>query len=64
MKNKYLMLAVNLLGGATKTANKLEASGATIYTWIKQGGVAKKPAALTLSKLTGIDYKLLMRGQS
>lgn len=65
MENKsYTKLAVDLLGGPTKAANKLEVCTSTVSVWIKLGGVAKKAIALRLSKLTGIDYKLLIRGQA
>ncbi|MDE1952584.1 MAG: hypothetical protein KGL51_05270 [Betaproteobacteria bacterium] len=59
----YTKLAVDLLGGPTKAANKLEVCTSTVSVWIKLGGVAKKATALRLAKLTGIDYKSLLRGQ-
>lgn len=62
MKNKYLALAVDLLGGPTKTAIKVEASTSAVHHWLTQGGVAKKSTAIQLCKLSGVDFKLLLRG--
>ena len=59
MPQNYVRIAVDRLGGPTRTATAMAVSGATIHTWINQGKVADINKAKALAKLSGMELQQL-----
>ena len=51
----YVKIAIDRLGGVTKTANAMAVSATTILKWRKAHRVANIDKAKLLAKLTGLE---------
>ena len=54
-----VMVAVQRIGGPTKTAHAAEVSNATVHLWIKQRRVSNIDKAKLLASLAGMDVQQL-----
>lgn len=57
--NNFVRIAVDRVGGVTKTSNLLGVANNTINTWIKDRRVPNIDSAAKLAKLSGIDVQQL-----
>ena len=61
LRNPLLRLAIDAAGGPTRAARLLGVSNATIYTWLRQGGVSKQAEAMKLGTAAKVNYLNLLR---
>lgn len=55
----WVKIAIERIGGPTRTAVALGVSGTTIYNWIKLRRVSDIDKAKQLAKLSGLDHQQL-----
>lgn len=55
----YVKIAVDRIGGVTKSANAMAVSGTTIHAWIKQGRIVNIDRAKQMAALSGVELKQL-----
>jgi hypothetical protein len=55
----HIMVAVQRIGGPTKTAHAAQVSNATVHSWIKQRRISNIDKARVLASLAGMDVQLL-----
>lgn len=55
----WVKIAVERIGGPTRTAVALGVSGTTIYNWIRLRRVSDIDKAKQLAKLSGLDHQQL-----
>lgn len=55
----YVKVAVDRIGGVTKSANAMAVSGSTVHTWIKQGRIVNIDRARLMAELSGVTLQQL-----
>lgn len=59
----YVKIAVDRLGGPTKTATALGVSGTTIHDWVRRARVVDITKAKLLAQLSGLEVQQLRSTQ-
>jgi hypothetical protein len=55
----FVRIAVDRIGGPTKTAHALLVSNATVHAWLKRGHIVNIDKARLMAKLSGLDVQQL-----
>jgi DNA-binding transcriptional regulator YdaS (Cro superfamily) len=57
MQQNFVKIAVDRLGGPTKSAHAMAVSNTTIHDWIKRARVVDIDKAKLMAKLSGLDVQ-------
>lgn len=59
LPQNYVKIAVDRLGGPTKSAHAMAVSNTTIHDWVKRNRISNIDKAKLMSQLSGIELQQL-----